>query len=78
VVNHHSTTTSHDPHIHQEDIKMNYGYEIRLANDSHKIIRSVFPMTKIQAAEALQRAVLYHTTTRPWAKIVKTKIIERK
>lgn len=57
---------------------MNYGYEIKLANDNHKIIRSVFPMTKVQAAQALQRAVLYYTTTHPWATITKTKIIERK
>lgn len=57
---------------------MNYGYEIKLANDNCKVIRSVFPMTKIQATQALQRAVLYYTTTRPWAKITKTKIIERR
>ena len=57
---------------------MNYGYEIKLSNDNCKVIRSVFPMTKIQATQALQRAVLYYTTTRPWAKITKTKIIERR
>ena len=57
---------------------MNYGYEIRLANDRHKVISSVFPMTKEQAEQALQRAVLYYKTYHPWARIVKTKIIERK
>lgn len=57
---------------------MIYGYEIQLANDNRKVVRSVFPMTKEQAAQGLQKAILYYTTTHPWASITKTKIIERK
>ena len=55
-----------------------YGYELELMNDNRSVVRSVMPMTRTEASEALKRAITYYTVTHPWARIISATIIERK
>ena len=66
------------PNKHQEDIIMLYGYMINFKNFSRKTIFNKFPMTRNQAVEALERAILYYKTEYPQAQIDSTLVIKRK
>ena len=57
---------------------MLYGYMINFKNFSRKTIFNKFPMTRNQAVEALERAILYYKTEYPQAQIDSTLVIKRK
>lgn len=57
---------------------MKYGYMINFKNFSRKTIFNKFPMTRNQAVEALERAILYYKTEYPQAQIQSTLVIKMK
>lgn len=73
---------SHFHHHNQTSIRriyiMLYGYMINFKNFSRKTIFNKFPMTRNQAVEALDRAILYYKTEYPQAQIDSTLVIKRK
>lgn len=57
---------------------MKYGYVINFNNFSRKTVFNRFPMTKEQAVEALEHAIIYYKTEYPQAQIQSTLVIKRK
>ena len=57
---------------------MKYGYVINFKNFSRKTVFNKFPMTRNQAVEALERAIVYYKTEYPQAQIYSTLVIKMK